>query len=242
MHKMDLQTGTGETQEHLELMKLLLCQSDECPEMSKGKEPNLNHSSSANENSESQQPRIINVVPLNSNCSGDEDINLFDSTTVKNIIGTSLVPQLDMQTYSQPISSEKSLFGKPLKIKHQLYKENLTITEQSSFQHSSTVPMINTPPVVSQVPQLESVHFDDITQNLENVSSGNMDIMQPFGILNFETTDMEAVDDPAFSAAGLDLFAAGDMVASSEKDLVEVSTFCTIYEMVHTVESVIYDP
>ena len=203
---MDLPLETGETREHLELMRLLMCQSDQSSKTSKG-----------NETTESQ---FIVVQP---NCSGEENAKLFDQATPKVVTSSGFVTPLDTNTFNQPVPKEKPMFGVALEKNQQIHEENLN-TKDSAFQNATALPKIDTLPVFCQVPQLEHLHFG-LTQNLENVPNANTDFLQPFGIVNFEATDMVALDDPAFSALDHNLFDSGDMIASSENDIIQVCTF-----------------
>ena len=187
-----------ETQEHLDLMRLLLCQNEEHSEYSQPKE-----------NPVDEELQGVKYADHTSDVSRNE-INYIKSDPSESTKKS--CTDVDMASGMSCASKEVSQFQMPWELKDQNASEIKVL-------NICPVPNIEEQPSLCQMPQ--SSQFD-IFQNNVDFSVESVEQLQPFGIVNLESVEFPD-NVPGLSSLDLDCFGSGDMIASSENDFNQVS-------------------
>ena len=187
-----------ETQEHLDLMRLLLCQNEEHSEYSQPKE-----------NPVDEELQGVKYADHTSDVSRNE-INYIKSDPSESTKNS--CTDVDMASGMSFASKEVSQFQMPWELKDQNASEIKVL-------NICPVPNIEEQPSLCQMPQ--SSQFD-IFQNNVDFSVESVEQLQPFGIVNLESVEFPD-NVPRLSSLDLDCFGSGDMIASSENDFNQVS-------------------
>ena len=187
-----------ETQEHLDLMRLLLCQNEEHSEYSQPKE-----------NPVGEELQGVKYADHTSDVSQNE-INYIKSDPSESTKNS--CTDVGMASGMSFAAKEVSQFQMPWELKDQNASEIKVL-------NICPVPNIEEQPALCQMPQ--SSQFD-IFQNNVDFSAESVEQLQPFGIVNLETVEFPD-NVPGLSSLDLDCFGSGDMIASSENDFNQVS-------------------
>ena len=191
-----------ETQEHLDLMRLLLCQNEDHSEYSVPKE-----------NPVGEELKAVNYTDHTTDASQNElnYIKLDPDQSKK-----SSCVDFSMDAGINVASKEVSQFQIPSELTDQNVTECVGGAGGIKVLNICPLPNIEAQPALCQMPQ--SSQFD-ILQNNVDFSAESPEQLQPFGIINFETAEFPD-NVPGFD---LDCFGSGDMIASSENDFNQVS-------------------
>ena len=194
-----------ETQEHLDLMRLLLCQNEEHSEYSQPKEDPVG-----------EELQGVKYADHTSDVSQNE-INYIKSDPSESTKNS--CTNLGMASGISFASKEESQFQMPWELKDRNVKESDGSTSEIKVLNICPVPNIEEQSSLCQMPQ--SSQFD-IFQNNVDFSAESVEQLQPFTTINLET--LEFPDNvPGLSSFDLECFGSGDMIASSENDFNQVS-------------------
>ena len=183
-----------ETQEHLDLMRLLLCQNEDHSE----------YSAVPKENPAGEELQEVKYTNRTADVSQNE-INYIKSEPNQSTIGVA--------------SKEISQFEIPSEIKDHKTKEGQGSAGEIKVLNICPLPNVDAQSSFCEIPQ--SSQFDILKNNVD-FSEESAEILQPFGIMNFETEEFPD-NVPGLSSFDLEYFGSGDMIASSENDFNQVS-------------------
>ena len=194
-----------ETQEHLDLMRLLLCQNEDHSEYSQPKE-----------NAVGENLQGVKYADHTTAVSQNE-INYIKSDPSESTKNS--CTELGVASAISFASKEVSQFQMPWELKDHNVKEGDGSASEVKVLNICPVPNIEEQPALCQMPQTS--HFD-IFQNNVDFSEESVEQLQPFGIVNLETVEFPD-NVPGLSSFDLDCFGSGDMIASSENNFNQVS-------------------